>query len=64
MFFVFRFISALACSGPVAIGGGVVADVTTAEKRAKSLAIWALGPLLGPVRSALQHDLRAECARY
>lgn len=34
MFFGFRFISALACSGPVAIGGGIVADVTTPQSRA------------------------------
>ncbi|KAF7517857.1 hypothetical protein G7054_g13664 [Neopestalotiopsis clavispora] len=49
MFFVFRFIAGAACSAPMTIGGAVIADVTTPEKRGKAMSIWAMGPLLGPV---------------
>ncbi|KAK6221124.1 hypothetical protein LQW54_001697 [Pestalotiopsis sp. IQ-011] len=30
------------------IGGAIIADVTTPEKRGKAMSIWAMGPLLGP----------------
>ncbi|ETS87248.1 hypothetical protein PFICI_01076 [Pestalotiopsis fici W106-1] len=49
MFFVFRFIAGSACSAPMTIGGAVIADVTTPEKRGKAMSVWAMGPLLGPV---------------
>ncbi|KAK6087316.1 fluconazole resistance protein 1 [Seiridium cupressi] len=48
MFFVFRFIAGCACSAPMTIGGAVIADVTHPEKRGKAMAVWAMGPLLGP----------------
>jgi MFS family permease len=49
MFLVFRFICGCAASGPMSIGGGIVADVSSQEKRGKAVAIFAAGPLLGPV---------------
>lgn len=50
MFLVFRFIAGCAASGPLTIGGGTVADVIPQEKRGKAMAIFGMGPLLGPVR--------------
>lgn len=50
MFLVFRIICGCAASGPVSIGGGTVADVTPQEERGKAMALFAMGPLLGPAR--------------
>lgn len=49
MFLVFRLICGCAASGPMSIGGGTVADITSQEKRGKAMALFAVGPLLGPV---------------
>ncbi|KAF7155444.1 hypothetical protein CNMCM5623_007515 [Aspergillus felis] len=49
MFLVFRFICGCAASGPMSMGGGTVADVTSQEERGKAMALFAVGPLLGPV---------------
>ncbi|KAI1814469.1 major facilitator superfamily domain-containing protein [Poronia punctata] len=44
----FRFFAGLGGSAPLAIGGGVLADLFTAEERGKALSIYSLAPLLGP----------------
>ncbi|KAI0432114.1 major facilitator superfamily domain-containing protein [Xylaria sp. FL1042] len=44
----FRFLSGLGGSAPLAIGGGVLSDLFTAEDRGKALSIYSLAPLLGP----------------
>ena len=44
----FRFLSGLGGSGPLAIGGGVLGDLFRPEERGKAMALYALGPLLGP----------------
>lgn len=49
MFLVFRFLAGCASSGPLAVGGGTVADVVPPEKRARVMSLWVVGPLLGPV---------------
>ncbi|KAI1284329.1 major facilitator superfamily domain-containing protein [Xylaria sp. FL0933] len=49
MFLVFRVFAGLFASGPLSIGGGTIADVTTQSERGKALALWGVGPLLGPV---------------
>ncbi|OTA98074.1 hypothetical protein M426DRAFT_70455 [Hypoxylon sp. CI-4A] len=48
MFLVFRFIAGCACAGPIAIGGGTVADVTPLERRGAAMSMLIVGPLLGP----------------
>ncbi|KAH8164328.1 hypothetical protein CIB48_g3938 [Xylaria polymorpha] len=48
MFLVFRVLAGLFASGPLSIGGGTIADVTTQGERGKAIALWGLGPLLGP----------------
>jgi len=49
MFLVFRFICGCAAAGPMSIGGGTIADVTPQDKRGKAMALFAMGPILGPV---------------
>lgn len=46
---VFRFLAGLGGSAPLAIGGGVLGDVWTAEQRGKAIAVYSLAPLMGPV---------------
>ncbi|KAH8194342.1 hypothetical protein TruAng_011492 [Truncatella angustata] len=49
MFLAFRLITGCAASGPMSVGGGTVADLTTPEQRGKAMALFTMGPLLGPV---------------
>ncbi|KAI1458457.1 MFS general substrate transporter [Annulohypoxylon moriforme] len=48
MFLAFRFLAGCSSAGPLTIGGGTIADVTTQDKRGKAMASFLLGPLLGP----------------
>lgn len=45
---VFRFLSGLGGSAPLALGGGVLSDLFTAEERGRAISIYSLAPLLGP----------------
>lgn len=45
---VFRFLSGLGGSAPLAIGGGLLSDLFDAEQRGKAMSIYSLMPLLGP----------------
>lgn len=45
----FRFLAGCAGSAPLTIGAGTVADLFPREQRAGAMAIWGMGPLLGPV---------------
>ncbi|GES64978.1 major facilitator superfamily domain, general substrate transporter [Aspergillus terreus] len=47
--FAFRFLAGIGGSAPLAIGGGAISDMWTAEERGKAMGIYTLGPLLGPV---------------
>ncbi|KAI1421371.1 major facilitator superfamily domain-containing protein [Xylaria sp. FL1777] len=49
MFLAFRVFCGLFASGPLSIGGGTIADITTQEERGKAIALFGVGPLLGPV---------------
>lgn len=49
MFLIFRLICGLAAASPMAIGGGSIADLYPPEERGKAMALFGLGPLLGPV---------------
>src|SRR5690349_13662237 len=48
MMMAFRFLMGVACSVPITIGGGSIADMMPIEMRGRAMAAWALGPLLGP----------------
>ncbi len=45
---VFRFLSGLGGSAPLALGGGVLSDLFVAEQRGRAISIYSLAPLLGP----------------
>ncbi|KAL8759658.1 MAG: hypothetical protein Q9199_000619 [Rusavskia elegans] len=45
---VFRFLSGLGGSAPLAIGGGVLSDCWKAEQRGQAISLYSLAPLLGP----------------
>ena len=44
----FRFLGGLGGSAPLAIGGGLLSDLFTAEERGRAISIYSLMPLLGP----------------
>ncbi|KAB5589196.1 MFS multidrug transporter [Ceratobasidium theobromae] len=44
----FRFLAGLGGSAPLAIGGGTLADVWTAEERGMAMSLYSLAPLSGP----------------
>ncbi|KAJ5225990.1 major facilitator superfamily domain-containing protein [Penicillium chermesinum] len=49
MFLALRFLAGCAASGPLAVGGGTVADVIPPAQRGKAMSLFFVGPLLGPV---------------
>ncbi|KPM39753.1 hypothetical protein AK830_g6838 [Neonectria ditissima] len=48
MIIAFRFLMGLAGSTPVTNGSGTITDMFPIEQRGKAMAVWAMGPLLGP----------------
>lgn len=44
----FRFLSGIGGSAPLAIGGGTLSDLFTAEQRGKALSVYSIMPMLGP----------------
>lgn len=44
----FRFLAGLGGSAPLAIGGGILGDLFSAEQRGKAMSVYSLMPLLGP----------------
>jgi MFS family permease len=49
MLIVFRFLAGCFGSAPLTLGGGTIADLMPASKRAKAMSIWVMGPTIGPV---------------
>lgn len=49
MLVAFRFLAGCAGAAPLTIGGGSIADLLRLEERGSAMAIFALGPLLGPI---------------
>ena len=48
MLIAFRLLAGCAGSSPLAIGGGTIADLFKAEERGVAIALYSLGPVLGP----------------
>ncbi|KAJ7269851.1 major facilitator superfamily domain-containing protein [Mycena rebaudengoi] len=46
---VFRFLTGLSGSAPIACGAAVISDLFSEHERASAMAIYTLGPLVGPV---------------
>lgn len=45
---VLRFLSGIGGSAPMAVGGGVLADLFTPEQRGRAMSMYSLAPLIGP----------------
>lgn len=48
MLIAFRFLMGLSGSTPITNGSGTISDMFPVEERGKAMAVWAMGPLLGP----------------
>jgi multidrug resistance protein len=48
MLIAFRFLMGFAGSTPITNGSGTISDMFPVEERGKAMAVWAMGPLLGP----------------
>lgn len=48
MLITFRFLAGCFGATPMTLGGGTIADLLPAAKRARAMSIWSIGPLLGP----------------
>ncbi|KAM5347291.1 hypothetical protein ACJ41O_010296 [Fusarium nematophilum] len=48
MLIIFRFLMGFTGSTPVTNGSGTISDMFPVEERGKAMAVWAMGPLLGP----------------
>lgn len=44
-----RFLAGIGGSAPLALGGGAISDIWSAEQRGKAMGLYTMGPLLGPV---------------
>ncbi|KAJ5215826.1 MFS transporter [Penicillium cinerascens] len=60
----FRFMSGIARSAPLAIGGGVLSDCWNADQRGKAVGIYSLAPLLGPVVGPIAGGFIAETSSW
>ncbi|KAJ9285619.1 hypothetical protein DTO021C3_6873 [Paecilomyces variotii] len=60
----FRFMSGIAGSAPLAIGGGVLSDCWNADQRGKAVGIYSLAPLLGPVVGPIAGGFIAETVSW
>jgi MFS family permease len=49
MLVAFRFLAGCAGAAPLSIGGGSITDMMVVEQRGVAMAIFAVGPLLGPI---------------
>ncbi|CAM1501487.1 Fc.00g034710.m01.CDS01 [Cosmosporella sp. VM-42] len=48
MLIAFRFLMGFSGSTPITNGSGTISDMFPVEERGKAMAVWAMGPLLGP----------------
>lgn len=48
MMIAFRFLMGFSGSTPITNGSGTISDMFPVEERGKAMAVWAMGPLLGP----------------
>jgi multidrug resistance protein len=62
--FIFRFLAGLGGSAPLALGGGVLSDLFTAEQRGQAISVYSLTPLLGPAVGPIAGGYIAEKASW
>ncbi|KAG2337071.1 MFS general substrate transporter [Suillus weaverae] len=59
-FLVFRFLAGFVGSAPIACGGGVVSDLFSERDRAAGMALYNVGPLMGPAIGPVMGGFMAE----
>ncbi|KAL8904906.1 MAG: hypothetical protein Q9207_002972 [Kuettlingeria erythrocarpa] len=64
MLTAFRFLAGCAGSAALTIGGGTIADVMPPEKRGKAMAIFVMGPVLGPSLGPVAGGFLAQAAGW
>ncbi|KAI9701458.1 MAG: hypothetical protein M1836_001513 [Candelina mexicana] len=60
----FRFLAGCVGSAPITIGGGTISDIMHEEQRGKAMAIFVMGPVLGPSISPVIGGFLAEAAGW
>ncbi|KAL9580008.1 MAG: hypothetical protein Q9212_004751 [Teloschistes hypoglaucus] len=60
----FRFLAGCAGSAALTIGGGTIADVISPEKRGRAVAVFVVGPVLGPSLGPVAGGFLAEAAGW
>lgn len=60
----FRFLSGCVGAAPLTIGGGIIADVVPQEMRGKAVAVFVMGPLVGPTIGPFAGGYLAEVAGW
>ncbi|KAL8725729.1 MAG: hypothetical protein Q9166_007179 [cf. Caloplaca sp. 2 TL-2023] len=60
----FRFLAGCAGSAALTIGGGTIADVMPPDKRGKAMAVFVMGPVLGPSLGPVAGGFLAEAAGW
>lgn len=60
----FRFLAGCAGSAALTIGGGTIADVMPPEKRGKAMAVFVMGPVLGPSLGPVAGGFLAQAAGW
>ena len=60
----FRFLAGCAGSAAPTIGGGTIADVMPPEKRGKAMAVYVMGPVLGPSLGPVAGGFLAQAAGW
>ena len=64
MLIVFRFLAGCVGAAPLTIGGGTIADVMPPEKRGMAMAVFVMGPLVGPTIGPVAGGFLAEAAGW
>ncbi len=64
MLIAFRFLAGCIGSAPITIGGGTISDIMPEELRGRAMAIFVMGPVLGPTLSPVIGGFLAEAAGW
>ncbi|VUC29996.1 unnamed protein product [Clonostachys rosea] len=57
---IFRFLSGIGGSAPLAIGGGVLSDLFSSDERGKAVSIYSIAPLIGPAMGPIAGGFMVE----
>ncbi|KAG1820204.1 major facilitator superfamily domain-containing protein [Suillus subaureus] len=61
---IFRFLAGLAGSAPIACGSGVISDLFLERERASAMALYSIGPMIGPAIGPIMGETYAPVIRF